>query len=94
MDPDTDDGQLVYEITTEPKHGFLESKLKPGNPITTFTQGTQAPSLSLLWPKCFISTTDIYRNVFGSSFFSLFDAFVGIYKYICFFLIICKVKRV
>uniref|UniRef100_A0AAX7USN5 Fraser extracellular matrix complex subunit 1 n=1 Tax=Astatotilapia calliptera TaxID=8154 RepID=A0AAX7USN5_ASTCA len=38
MDPDTDDGQLVYEITTEPKHGFLESKLKPGNPITTFTQ--------------------------------------------------------
>ncbi|XP_029366253.1 extracellular matrix organizing protein FRAS1 isoform X2 [Echeneis naucrates] len=38
MDPDTDDGQLVYEITTEPKHGFLESKLKPGNPIATFTQ--------------------------------------------------------
>ncbi|TMS03411.1 Extracellular matrix protein FRAS1 [Larimichthys crocea] len=38
MDPDTDDGQLVYEITTEPKHGFLESKLKPGNSITTFTQ--------------------------------------------------------
>uniref|UniRef100_A0A4W6CQ63 Fraser extracellular matrix complex subunit 1 n=1 Tax=Lates calcarifer TaxID=8187 RepID=A0A4W6CQ63_LATCA len=38
MDPDTDDGQLVYEITTEPKHGFLESKLKPGNPITSFTQ--------------------------------------------------------
>uniref|UniRef100_A0A8P4K7M3 Fraser extracellular matrix complex subunit 1 n=1 Tax=Dicentrarchus labrax TaxID=13489 RepID=A0A8P4K7M3_DICLA len=38
MDPDTDDGQLVYEITTEPKHGFLESKLKPGNTITTFTQ--------------------------------------------------------
>uniref|UniRef100_A0A672YI55 VWFC domain-containing protein n=1 Tax=Sphaeramia orbicularis TaxID=375764 RepID=A0A672YI55_9TELE len=38
MDPDTDDGQLVYDVTTEPKHGFLESKLKPGNPITTFTQ--------------------------------------------------------
>ncbi|KAG7214448.1 hypothetical protein INR49_026879 [Caranx melampygus] len=38
MDPDTDDGQLVYEVTTEPKHGFLENKLKPGNPITTFTQ--------------------------------------------------------
>uniref|UniRef100_A0A3Q2DG67 Fraser extracellular matrix complex subunit 1 n=1 Tax=Cyprinodon variegatus TaxID=28743 RepID=A0A3Q2DG67_CYPVA len=37
-DPDTDDGQLVYEITAEPKHGFLESKLKPGNPVTTFTQ--------------------------------------------------------
>uniref|UniRef100_A0A3B5B2R5 Extracellular matrix protein FRAS1-like n=1 Tax=Stegastes partitus TaxID=144197 RepID=A0A3B5B2R5_9TELE len=38
MDPDTDDTQLVYEITTEPKHGFLESKLKPGNPVSTFTQ--------------------------------------------------------
>ncbi|KAK2838085.1 hypothetical protein Q5P01_015297 [Channa striata] len=38
MDPDTEDKLLVYEITTEPKHGFLESKLKPGNPVTTFTQ--------------------------------------------------------
>ncbi|XP_028271092.1 extracellular matrix organizing protein FRAS1 isoform X9 [Parambassis ranga] len=38
VDPDTDDGQLVYEVTAEPKHGFLESKLKPGNTVTTFTQ--------------------------------------------------------
>ncbi|XP_056136283.1 extracellular matrix protein FRAS1 [Lampris incognitus] len=38
VDPDTDDGQLVYEVTTAPKHGFLESKLKPGNPVSTFTQ--------------------------------------------------------
>ncbi|KAG7481357.1 hypothetical protein MATL_G00065830 [Megalops atlanticus] len=38
MDPDTDDGQLVYEVTVEPKHGYLETKLKPGTPITTFTQ--------------------------------------------------------
>lgn len=38
MDPDTDDGQLVYEITAEPKHGFLESKQKPGSAVTTFTQ--------------------------------------------------------
>ncbi|XP_046872768.1 extracellular matrix protein FRAS1 isoform X2 [Hypomesus transpacificus] len=38
MDPDTEDGQLVYQVTTEPKHGFLESKLKPGSPISTFTQ--------------------------------------------------------
>lgn len=45
MDPDTDDGQLVYEITTEPKHGFLESKLKPGNPVSTFTQGTEVLNL-------------------------------------------------
>lgn len=50
MDPDTDDGQLVYEITTEPKHGFLESKLKPGNSITTFTQGMQVPC------RCFYGT--------------------------------------
>ncbi|KAM9742832.1 extracellular matrix organizing protein FRAS1 isoform 2-T2 [Menidia menidia] len=38
VDPDTDDRQLVYEITTEPKHGFLESQLKPGGSITAFTQ--------------------------------------------------------
>nr|XP_057925745.1 extracellular matrix protein FRAS1 isoform X1 [Doryrhamphus excisus] len=38
MDPDTDDGQLVYEVTTEPKHGFLESKAKPGSRAGTFTQ--------------------------------------------------------
>lgn len=40
MDPDTDDGQLVYEVTAEPKHGFLESKVKPGSAVTSFTQGT------------------------------------------------------
>uniref|UniRef100_H3AFZ6 Fraser extracellular matrix complex subunit 1 n=1 Tax=Latimeria chalumnae TaxID=7897 RepID=H3AFZ6_LATCH len=38
MDPDTDDKQLVYEITTEPKHGYLESKLKPGTSVHMFTQ--------------------------------------------------------
>uniref|UniRef100_UPI0037E879D7 extracellular matrix organizing protein FRAS1 n=1 Tax=Semicossyphus pulcher TaxID=241346 RepID=UPI0037E879D7 len=38
MDPDTDDNQLVYEVTTEPKHGYLESKVTPGNPVSTFTQ--------------------------------------------------------
>ncbi|XP_041084402.1 extracellular matrix organizing protein FRAS1-like isoform X2 [Polyodon spathula] len=38
MDPDTEDKQLVYEITATPKHGYLESKLRPGAPITTFTQ--------------------------------------------------------
>ncbi|AWP07675.1 putative extracellular matrix protein FRAS1 [Scophthalmus maximus] len=37
-DPDTDDGQLVYEVTTEPRHGFLESKMTPGNAVATFTQ--------------------------------------------------------
>uniref|UniRef100_A0A8D0CH89 Fraser extracellular matrix complex subunit 1 n=1 Tax=Scleropages formosus TaxID=113540 RepID=A0A8D0CH89_SCLFO len=38
MDPDTDNNQLLYEVTTKPKHGFLETKLKPGTPITSFTQ--------------------------------------------------------
>ncbi|XP_023676521.2 extracellular matrix organizing protein FRAS1 isoform X1 [Paramormyrops kingsleyae] len=38
MDPDTEDEQLVYEVTVEPKHGFLETKLNPGSPITSFTQ--------------------------------------------------------
>ncbi|TSN86075.1 Extracellular matrix protein FRAS1 [Bagarius yarrelli] len=38
IDPDTDDGQLIYEITAGPKHGYVESKLKPGVAITSFTQ--------------------------------------------------------
>ncbi|KAM9446229.1 extracellular matrix organizing protein FRAS1 [Clarias gariepinus] len=38
IDPDTDDGQLTYEITAGPKHGYVESKLKPGIPVTSFTQ--------------------------------------------------------
>ncbi|XP_012660764.1 extracellular matrix protein FRAS1 [Otolemur garnettii] len=38
MDPDTEDAQLVYEITTGPKHGHLENKLQPGTAAATFTQ--------------------------------------------------------
>ncbi|XP_065453534.1 extracellular matrix organizing protein FRAS1 isoform X1 [Chrysemys picta bellii] len=38
MDPDTGDKQLIYEITTGPRHGHVESKLKPGTAVTTFTQ--------------------------------------------------------
>ncbi|XP_046698206.1 extracellular matrix protein FRAS1 [Silurus meridionalis] len=38
IDPDTDDGQLTYEITAGPRYGYVESKLKPGIPITSFTQ--------------------------------------------------------
>ncbi|XP_039614478.1 extracellular matrix protein FRAS1 isoform X1 [Polypterus senegalus] len=38
VDPDTEDKQLIYEVTTPPKYGYLESKMKPGIPITTFTQ--------------------------------------------------------
>lgn len=39
VDPDTEDRQLVYEITTGPKHGHVENKLQPGRAAATFTQG-------------------------------------------------------
>ncbi|XP_070468854.1 extracellular matrix organizing protein FRAS1 isoform X1 [Equus przewalskii] len=38
MDPDTEDPQLVYEITMGPKHGYVENKLQPGRAAVTFTQ--------------------------------------------------------
>ncbi|XP_023559071.1 extracellular matrix protein FRAS1 [Octodon degus] len=38
MDPDTDDAQLVYEITSGPKHGHVENKLQPGRAAASFTQ--------------------------------------------------------
>uniref|UniRef100_A0ABM5GKG1 Extracellular matrix organizing protein FRAS1 n=1 Tax=Pogona vitticeps TaxID=103695 RepID=A0ABM5GKG1_9SAUR len=38
MDPDTDDKHLVYEVTSGPEHGYVEKKLQPGIPVTTFTQ--------------------------------------------------------
>lgn len=40
-DPDTDDKQLIYEITTAPRNGYVENKLKPGAAVTTFTQGME-----------------------------------------------------
>ncbi|XP_053778816.1 extracellular matrix organizing protein FRAS1 isoform X3 [Desmodus rotundus] len=38
MDPDTEDLQLVYEITRGPQHGHVEHKLQPGRVAVTFTQ--------------------------------------------------------
>ncbi|XP_053317651.1 extracellular matrix organizing protein FRAS1 [Spea bombifrons] len=38
IDPDTEDKQLVYEISSGPNHGYLENKLKPGVSVSTFTQ--------------------------------------------------------
>ncbi|XP_073898026.1 extracellular matrix organizing protein FRAS1 isoform X2 [Castor canadensis] len=38
MDPDTEDPQLVYEITMGPKHGYVENKLQPGRAAAMFTQ--------------------------------------------------------
>ncbi|XP_031463336.1 extracellular matrix protein FRAS1 [Phasianus colchicus] len=37
-DPDTDDKQLIYEITNGPRNGYVENKLKPGTVVTTFSQ--------------------------------------------------------
>uniref|UniRef100_A0A6I8NJC9 Fraser extracellular matrix complex subunit 1 n=1 Tax=Ornithorhynchus anatinus TaxID=9258 RepID=A0A6I8NJC9_ORNAN len=37
-DPDTEDRQLVYEITSGPRHGSLHHGLQPGAVVTTFTQ--------------------------------------------------------
>uniref|UniRef100_A0A3B4AGL3 VWFC domain-containing protein n=1 Tax=Periophthalmus magnuspinnatus TaxID=409849 RepID=A0A3B4AGL3_9GOBI len=63
MDPDTEDDQLVYEITSEPKHGFLESKLKPGSPITTFTQADINLGLIryVLHPESLQETMDLFK---------------------------------
>nr|XP_033819322.1 extracellular matrix protein FRAS1 isoform X2 [Geotrypetes seraphini] len=38
MDPDTEDKQLIYQITDGPTHGHLENKLKPGATVNTFSQ--------------------------------------------------------
>lgn len=40
-DPDTDDKQLIYEITTGPRNGHVENKMNPGTAVTTFTQGME-----------------------------------------------------
>lgn len=40
-DPNTEDKQLIYEITNGPRNGYVENKLKPGTAVTTFTQGTE-----------------------------------------------------
>lgn len=38
VDPDTEDSQLIYEVTTGPMHGYVENKLQPGRVAATFTQ--------------------------------------------------------
>ncbi|PIK53992.1 hypothetical protein BSL78_09129, partial [Apostichopus japonicus] len=38
MDTDTEDRQLLYTVTSPPRHGYLESSLEVGTPITIFTQ--------------------------------------------------------
>lgn len=48
-DPDTDDEQLIYEITAGPRNGHVENKLKPGTAVTTFTQGMELGCVLLLF---------------------------------------------
>lgn len=48
-DPDTEDKQLIYEITTGPRNGHVENKLKPGTAVTTFTQGMELGCVLLLF---------------------------------------------
>lgn len=48
-DPDTDDKQLIYEITTGPRNGHVENKLKAGTAVTTFTQGMELGCVRLLF---------------------------------------------
>ncbi|OCT97312.1 hypothetical protein XELAEV_18009537mg [Xenopus laevis] len=38
MDPDTENKNLIYEISSGPSHGHLQNKLKPGAQLTSFTQ--------------------------------------------------------
>ena len=38
-DIDTSPTQLLYQITTPPAHGHLETTVAPSRPITIFTQG-------------------------------------------------------
>ncbi|XP_071508475.1 extracellular matrix organizing protein FRAS1-like [Diadema antillarum] len=38
MDADTSDRDLVYTVTSPPRHGYLESTLTPRVPVSTFTQ--------------------------------------------------------
>ena len=69
MDPDTEDLQLVYEITTGPEHGHMENKLQPGRAAATFTQGGHSESwevgevyadTTLLTSLIFLTTTASY----------------------------------
>uniref|UniRef100_A0A803XZT8 Calx-beta domain-containing protein n=1 Tax=Meleagris gallopavo TaxID=9103 RepID=A0A803XZT8_MELGA len=46
-DPDTDDKQLIYEITNDPRNGYVENKLKPGTTVTTFSQ--EDVNQGLIW---------------------------------------------
>uniref|UniRef100_A0A8C7CEK8 Fraser extracellular matrix complex subunit 1 n=1 Tax=Oncorhynchus kisutch TaxID=8019 RepID=A0A8C7CEK8_ONCKI len=87
MDPDTDDGQLVYEVTAEPKHGFLQSKLKPGAPITTFTQADVNQGLIryVLFEESVTETVDNFKflvkdgkpNVVSDNLFHIQWSFVS-----------------
>lgn len=63
-DPDTDDKQLIYEITSGPRNGYVESKLNPGTAVATFTQGMELGCF--LWPLDFLfSSASSSRKLVG-----------------------------
>lgn len=72
MDPDTEDNQLIYEITAGPKHGSVEKKLQPGVAVTTFTQGRGAR----LW-KCVDFLYNTFRFWHSSVIFAVVEAHSG-----------------
>lgn len=39
QDPDTGADMIIYTVTSEPRHGYLENILEMGRKITSFTQG-------------------------------------------------------
>ncbi|XP_059502142.1 extracellular matrix protein FRAS1 isoform X3 [Stegostoma tigrinum] len=69
IDPDTEDKQLIYEITTEPKHGHLENKLRPGIPLKSFTQ--EDINLGLI---CYILNEDMIQKTMDTFKFLVKDS--------------------
>ncbi|KAL4617481.1 extracellular matrix protein FRAS1-like [Arapaima gigas] len=65
---DPEGGAIVYEVTTEPLHGFLEFKLNAGVPVHTFSQGrsnTYDINLGLIFyvlnEKAILETMDTFE---------------------------------
>uniref|UniRef100_A0ACB8E9A0 Extracellular matrix protein fras1 n=1 Tax=Sphaerodactylus townsendi TaxID=933632 RepID=A0ACB8E9A0_9SAUR len=56
VDPDTEDKQLIYEITTGPRHGYVEKKLQPGTPVQ-FDEREDTKSCTVA-----INDDDVFEN--------------------------------
>jgi len=38
-DPDTEPNRIIYTVTSDPRHGYLESTRREGQEIKSFSQG-------------------------------------------------------